>query len=139
MDFVCNKCGKCCKDRGFSRGIVVIYPQEVIKISNYLNISEKDFVLNYCKKDYVKIGKVKYDILLLKSQNKQCIFLNNNLCDIYDSRPIQCKRAPFEYFAQKRIWKNLPCLENIDYKDIDTKEEDLKLMKDLMKGYTYSK
>lgn len=39
-DFICKKCGMCCKNNG----IVIIYPEDVIKISEYLEIQTVYFL-----------------------------------------------------------------------------------------------
>ena len=135
MEFYCHKCGKCCKDESIHDGIVIIYPSEVTRLANAVDCSERDFLEEYCLRDYISVDKTDYLIYKLKKNSNQCIFLHENLCSIYKDRPIQCKRAPYGIFSQKEIWGNLPCLRNKEFPIIDTKKEDIELVKELIKGY----
>lgn len=135
MSFECYKCGKCCKDGFLRKGIVIIYPCEVDKISNGLGCSKEDFLETYCVKEYIKVYKEKYPVYRLKNKKRQCIFLENNLCLIHPFKPIQCKKAPFNYFANKGIWKHMPCIDKNDINEIDSSQEDEELVINLMNGY----
>ena len=47
LDFSCQKCGKCCW--GFP-GVVWINEKDIKNISNFLKISEREFIKKYVRK-----------------------------------------------------------------------------------------
>lgn len=133
--FTCSKCGRCCKDSILHRGMVIIYPCEVARIAEHLECSRDEFLERFCRKEHFRVAKKLFIIYTLKKHNRQCIFLQNNLCKIYSFKPIQCDRAPYGYFAQTKMWKHLPCITMDDLKSADSSDEDMALIEDLMKGY----
>lgn len=133
--FTCSKCGKCCKDTFFHRGMVIIYPCEAGKIAEQLGCTKEAFLERYCHKEYLRVARKKYIIYVLKKNKRQCIFLEDNLCKIYSFKPVQCDRAPYGYFAQEKMWKHLPCITMDELEKADSTEEDLALIEDLMNGY----
>lgn len=89
MEFFCYKCGKCCTDETFSNGMVLIYPAEVKRLADATSCSSKEFLEDYCVKDYILVDSTEYEIYKLKKVFNHCIFLNENLCNIYKDRPTQ--------------------------------------------------
>ena len=85
----CRKCGKCCRSTDLEKRIVIIYPSDLMHISNKLHISKKEFIHKYCEKDDIQCEGYVIKIYILKNINNQCIFLSdNNLCEIFEHRPI---------------------------------------------------
>jgi len=83
--FKCQQgCSSCCK----SGGVVLISDEDVPKISKYLKLSIEDFLKRYTKKDGKKI-------FLIDREINDCIFLEDDKCQIYPVRPAQCKTFPF--------------------------------------------
>jgi Fe-S-cluster containining protein len=85
----CQTCeAKCC--RGES-GIVNFSKDELSKMADFLKISEKDFLENFCRKNGYKWSLKELKI----SGEFHCVFLENNSCTIYEVRPKQCRDFPF--------------------------------------------
>lgn len=87
IPFECEKCGKCCKWDGF----VFLTPEDIKKISEYLKLTIKDFINRFTKKEQGFL------VLINKGYNKECIFLDNNKCKIWDYKPKQCDDFPIKY------------------------------------------
>lgn len=88
-DSYCKTCrGFCCKGEGF----VFISEEDIKAISNFLQLKEKDFLEKYTSAFYNKII-----LKSLKINNEfVCCFLNKEgSCEIYPSRPLQCRTFPF--------------------------------------------
>ncbi|MCX7766422.1 MAG: YkgJ family cysteine cluster protein [Candidatus Sumerlaeia bacterium] len=82
-NFVCKRCGNCCRGEGF----VKITPEEARIIATFLKITVPEFYRNYT----VKLA----DVVWLKDKpNKDCIFLEDNLCVIHPVKPKQCRDFP---------------------------------------------
>ncbi len=82
----------------------------------------------------VELGTI--ELYMLKSVNDRCIFLTDqNLCSIYESRPKQCRNAPYNFFSKVDIWKSLPCID-IDYlRQCDSSAVDEEIVAELLVGY----
>lgn len=87
----CKQCGKCCYNRS-----IFLLPSDVKHIADYLKISYSDFILQYCEITTLPYLKKKIPALRLKhKENRACIFLNDNKCEIHKVKPYQCKIYPF--------------------------------------------
>lgn len=132
----CKKCGKCCKSTDFEKRIVIIYPSDLLQISKKLRISEKEFACKYCEKDFIQCDGYIINIYILKNNENKCIFLaEDNLCKIFNNRPIQCRNAPYNYFAYEDVWKHMPCFDMNEISNCNSTENDKKLVEELLKGY----
>lgn len=92
----CETCGgKCCIGES---GYIWITPQEILKLSNKLEITEQQLIDKYLiKYNYRYSIKEK----IISENNFACIFFDTNKmqCSVYDARPKQCRTFPFwEYF-----------------------------------------
>lgn len=84
--FECKRCGNCCRGDGF----VKITPVDARRIANFLNITLPEFYRIYTVKFY--------NVTWLKDKlNKDCIFLENNLCLIHPAKPTQCRDFPLKW------------------------------------------
>ena len=84
--FECKMCGECCRGEG---GIIVT-KSEIERISNYLNISQKEFIEHYL----TRTPSGKYSIKM--SKEGYCIFFNKNKgCIIHKVKPNICRAWPF--------------------------------------------
>jgi Fe-S-cluster containining protein len=72
IPFVCQKCGKCCREIGFPIGW-----QSFREIARFLKIPMEELLV------YIKLNEL-----------KPCPFLKNDLCSIYPVRPGGCKLFP---------------------------------------------
>lgn len=84
--FVCQRCGNCCRGEGFVR----ITSAEAQNIAFFLNLSLDEFYQNYT----VKVHDSSW---LRDKPNKDCIFLENNLCRIHPVKPQQCRDFPLKW------------------------------------------
>lgn len=99
LRFECTQCGNCCRLPG---GKVELIKEEVFEISHALGLDTDSFLEQYCQLDSDKYQ--------LKEQGDgACIFLKDNLCVIYDVRPLQCRTFPFwpENIKSYYRWKQL--------------------------------
>ncbi len=100
-------CGSCCKDR---RTIVTLTHRDLIRITEATKVDEKDLIkriLVFYQVDEeaerllafpsIETYKGKAIIGLKKREDGSCIFLRNNLCTIYPSRPMTCRTFPFTF------------------------------------------
>lgn len=84
VPFECTKCGECCRWSGY----VYLTESDIKKLEDKLGNSD-----NYTRT--VHSGK---DVVLKnKEDSKDCVFLKNDKCEIYDFRPEQCKDFPITY------------------------------------------
>lgn len=82
----CMECANCCKKQS-----PVIQESELWNISDYFQMDPETF-----KEKYITFDG---DQMIMK-QNP-CIFLNNNLCSIYEFRPADC--ASYPHLDQRSI------------------------------------
>lgn len=133
MKHHCNKCGKCCKKEEIGP---IIFPSDIKDICSILHISHDDFLDSFCEKKLIDVGENKYTIYVLKKKNTGCIFLNEwNLCDIYEKRPYQCRMVPFRFLANYKYWMHLECVTANSFQGLDTRENDVKKFKEIIRGY----
>lgn len=95
----CKKCANCCKKLK-----IEVTEEDIIKISNFLEMNRNEFKENFLEKD--NIIKIK--------ENGECVFLKFNICTIYSTAPLECKSFPHIHkkdFAS-RTW------EMIDYYEL---------------------
>lgn len=96
INFSCKKCGYCCK-----RGFVYLTKEEIKNIALFLKLNIKKFIEIYTE-NILWLGRV------LKFEKNKCVFLNkNNLCLIYEARPLQCSKFPYwDWLIEKKNWQN---------------------------------
>ena len=111
LGFKCTGCGKCCTG---SPGYVWVTEDEIIAISEYLNITIQEFSNKHLR----KIG----DRFSLResAQTYDCTFLHENKCSIYKTRPKQCRTYPWwiQNLRSREDWEiaRLTC-EGINHPD----------------------
>ncbi|HUI96317.1 MAG TPA: YkgJ family cysteine cluster protein [Xanthobacteraceae bacterium] len=99
-EFSCTKCGACCRGFDEERG-VILFPADVTRLAGRLGLRPAEFTSAYCRPLELRENPTDVQLYRLKDRNGDCIFLNvENLCSIYDDRPVQCERAPFRFFWQ---------------------------------------
>lgn len=113
VSFKCNNCGKCCR----LRGDIVLYPMDIIRISNFLNISCKDFLKEYT---ITLESSTILSQIVIKSKNDKfltCVFLDeeNMKCSIYKARPIACSNFPFILLNENSYSVQIvPCVQDFN-------------------------
>ena len=87
--FECNQCGLCCGDTVEKARHILLLESEAQDISVKTGLPIADFAVEASSSQpYV------YEIK--KPSQGKCIFLENNQCTIYKSRPLICRFYPFE-------------------------------------------
>jgi Fe-S-cluster containining protein len=86
--FECTKCGLCCGDTEQKTRHILLLESEAAEISQKTSRKPEEF----CE---AIIGKEPYVYEMKKTVGK-CIFLKDNQCTIYESRPLICRFYPFE-------------------------------------------
>jgi Fe-S-cluster containining protein len=110
LSFKCTECGGCC---GKEPGYVWLKDTDIEKMAARLDVSKEFFL-----KTYARFVSGRYS--LIEKPNYDCIFLENNRCSIYESRPKQCREFPFwqSNLDSEMNW-NMAALdcEGINHKD----------------------
>lgn len=132
MKSECKKCGSCCKGE---MGPLLL-EQDILNIAREKELKVNEFIELFCVKQIVMLCDEKFELIYLKMEDSHCVFLNeSNLCSIYEERPYQCKKAPFELFGDYKYWKHMKCIVQKDFEKVDTKLADIEFLK---KVYQYS-
>ncbi|MBY9015953.1 MAG: YkgJ family cysteine cluster protein [Candidatus Lokiarchaeota archaeon] len=102
IEFSCQMCGDCC--RGLEEGEVYLYQDDIVRLTQSLNITRKSELKKFAKK-YFKIiddtffwkepgeerGKTyKFKTLGFKftGDDEHCHFLKDNICSVHEKRPL---------------------------------------------------
>ena len=101
LKFECTQCSKCCR---FDPGYVFLSYDDLYRLLKYFKMSESDFIENYCRK--IDMGENKR-LSLNEKSNYDCIFWIDGGCQIYESRPLQCRSYPFwkPFLLNKEAWE----------------------------------
>lgn len=99
LKFRCTGCGNCCRDT-----VVCLTDEDVRRIVDATGKSPMEFV-RFFTEDEVQMAKkdplwVRFDrgkgVMALRWHRGHCVFLDEqNLCTIYDHRPVTCHDHPF--------------------------------------------
>ena len=87
--FVCLKCGLCCGDTPKKTRHILLPYSDARKISAVTNQPIGSFAKPIA-------GKDPYVFEMNKSTQGKCVFLKNDKCTIYGTRPLICRFYPFE-------------------------------------------
>ena len=87
LAFECQGCGRCCA--GPEEGYVWATQAELDAIAESLKMTSKEFADKFVR----KVGK-RFS-LVEEKKTKNCIFLKNGKCSVYEVRPTQCRTWPF--------------------------------------------
>jgi uncharacterized protein len=92
----CTQCASCCRV-----ATVTLRDREIDSIAKFLGVSRSRFL-----KDYTQESEE--EGLILKRTESGCVFLQGNLCGIYDKRPRTCEDFPHlargEQSLLARMW-----------------------------------
>jgi Fe-S-cluster containining protein len=78
----CTACANCCRVTE-----VGITAKDVEKLAKFLGTSEREFVEQYTAVD-------DSGAMILKKNERGCVFLEGNLCSVYEARPHNCANFP---------------------------------------------
>jgi Fe-S-cluster containining protein len=79
----CTSCANCCR-----KATAKLREREIDKLAKYIGVSRREFL-----RDYVTQTEDEGPILR-RTEEKGCIFLEGNLCSVYDVRPMTCEDFP---------------------------------------------
>ena len=89
LSFGCNSCGLCCGDTEQKTRHILLLDSEAQKISSETSLVIPAFA--------TKIAcQAPYSFEMKKTKDGKCLFLKDNQCTIYSSRPLICEFYPFE-------------------------------------------
>lgn len=86
-DFECLRCAECCKWPGY----VYLAQEDVKRISEFLSISEFEFVNRYAEMTH------KPRLNLKTGKGGACVFLEGNECAVQPVKPLQCAGFPIAW------------------------------------------
>lgn len=92
LAFECQGCGDCCS--GPNEGYVWVNSAEIAAMASATGVSCDEFKSNFCRRVSLKYS------LKEKRPSNDCIFLTKRkeggkYCEVYSSRPLQCRTWPF--------------------------------------------
>jgi uncharacterized protein len=93
------ECSACCSgQRG--EGYVWLNADEMTAIAGFLGMEFDAFTRRY-------VRQVDFAFSLVEKPNKDCVFLKDGGCSIYDARPTQCRTYPFwpDIMRAPEVWQ----------------------------------
>ena len=86
--YACQRCTNCCRWPGF----VKLTDSDISAISNFLGLSEIDFI-----EKFTRLRPRRDGLALTDQPDGACIFLQGRDCRIQPVKPIQCSGFPNEW------------------------------------------
>ena len=94
----CTVCANCCKV-----ATVELSERDIERLAKVVGVSERQFIAEYTVKDPEE------GLILRRSDESGCVFLDGKDCTIYDDRPDTCRRFPHMVRGQgsivSRMWQ----------------------------------
>ena len=98
IKFQCQDCGGCCLSRG-EYAYVYLTAGDRKHLADHLKNSTREIAIKYTDKTD--------GLLHLKDPAKDCLFLEDGRCSVYEARPSQCRSWPFwPENMKKKVWGN---------------------------------
>jgi hypothetical protein len=98
LRFQCQGEGKCCVSRG-KYGYVYLSFNDRRRLAAHFKLTTSEFTARYTEKED--------GLYQLKYKDRDCPFLQENLCAVYEARPWQCRTWPFwPENMNTEIWGN---------------------------------
>jgi len=117
----CTACANCCRV-----ATAKVTERDIEKLARYLRISPARFVADYTQES-------EEDGLVLKrTDEKGCVFLDGNTCTVYDARPDACEKFPHLVRGAgsiaSRMWQfaDRACYCPIVYNSLEAFKKELK-------------
>ena len=100
LRFECTRCSNCCRHEP---GYVFLTSRDLKDLQKVTGLTTGAVIEKYCRKVY--IGFVER-ISLKEKANFDCIFWEENGCQIYTARPLQCRSYPFwsSHLISRESW-----------------------------------
>lgn len=86
--YACQRCTNCCRWPGF----VKLTDSDISAISNFLGLSELDFI-----QEFTRLRPRRDGLALTDQPDGACVFLEGSDCRIQPVKPIQCSGFPNEW------------------------------------------
>jgi uncharacterized protein len=116
----CTQCANCCRVAS-----AVINDRDIERLAKYLRIPRAKFLAEYTMLSEEE-GRI-----LRRTKATGCIFLDGNLCTVYDARPETCQRFPHLVRGQgslaSRMWEftDRACYCPIVYNSLEAFKDEL--------------
>jgi len=81
----CTQCANCC------RFAVGVKERDIERLARHLRITPQQFLAEYTEEDHDPLAD---DKIVLRRNEKGCVFLDGKLCSVYEARPDICQRYP---------------------------------------------
>jgi Fe-S-cluster containining protein len=95
--FQCQGTGKCCMARGENTYVYLDHHDRLL-LARHLGVSPAELRRKYLAKTH--------GLVHLRDPAKDCVFLENNRCAVYEARPRQCRTWPFwPENMKRRVWE----------------------------------
>jgi Fe-S-cluster containining protein len=78
----CTVCANCCRE-----ATVRLLERDVESLAKHLRISRRKFLAEYTERS-------EQEGLILRRNEQGCVFLDGNLCSVYEARPATCAGFP---------------------------------------------
>ena len=82
----CTQCANCCKT-----STTEVTDRDIEKLARHLRITREQFLADYTA---VEPDEGRMVRILKFTEGAGCVFLDGNLCSVYDARPAICQRYP---------------------------------------------
>jgi len=94
-EFICARCGNCCRGEGFVR----IFPDEAQRIGEFLGIPLAEFLEEYTREpDLAEDAAAGIRWLVDKpGPLRECVFFEENACRIHPVKPQRCRDFPLKW------------------------------------------
>ncbi len=121
----CTTCANCCRE-----ATVKLAARDIETLAKFLRIK-----INQFKQDYTELSEE--EGIILKRNEAGCVFLDGNLCSIYEARPHNCRNFPHlvrgEGSLVSRMWemKDRACYCPIVYNTLEEFKAEVKFNKTL--------
>lgn len=93
----CTQCANCCR-----LGTAKLQDRDVDRLAKLLRLTSNQFIAQYTTPS-------EEEGLVLKRTESGCVFLEGNLCSVYDDRPTVCRHYPHltqgDWSIQARMWQ----------------------------------
>jgi Fe-S-cluster containining protein len=79
----CTECANCCRV-----ATTKLNERDVLKLARFLRIKPGQFLNDYCQESETE------GLVLKRSKETGCVFLDGKLCSVYEARPGTCENFP---------------------------------------------
>ncbi len=120
----CTQCANCCRV-----ATVTLAPRDVERLARALRMKPERFLAGYTEQSEEE------GLILRRTEEAGCVFLNGNECTVYESRPETCQKFPHLVRGAgsiaSRMWQFIDraCYCPIVYNSLEAFKKELKFSK----------